>query len=259
MESADDLWRTKGGIVGNEIRIAMWSGPRNISTAMMRSWASRSDCFVCDEPLYAHYLQETGLPHPGADETKRCHETDWRRVVSWLTGPIPEGASVFYQKQMAHHLVDEIKRDWLDRVTNCFLIREPAEMLTSLIEFIPEPTKFDTGLPQQVEILERVATKMGEIPPVLEARDVLENPAGMLTALCRRVGLEFCDQMLSWEVGPHASDGVWAKHWYAKVEKTTQFGAYRKKSVEVPKTLLPVLKECESLYEQLYDQRLTID
>src|SRR5439155_9136482 len=122
------------------LRIAMWSGPRNISTAMMRSWGSRSDTFVCDEPLYAHYLQSTGAPHPGADEVIRCHETDWRKVAAWLTGPVPEGRRIFYQKQMAHHLLPEMAGEWLQALTHCFLIRDPAEMLPSLLRVLPNAT-----------------------------------------------------------------------------------------------------------------------
>ena len=129
--------------------IAMWSGPRNISTAMLRSWGNRQDTFVCDEPLYAHYLEQTGLDHPGAREVIEHHETDWRKVVRWLTGPVPEGRRLFYQKHMAHHLLPDIGREWLTDLTHCFLIREPREMLTSLIRKTTQPTLEDTRLPQQ--------------------------------------------------------------------------------------------------------------
>src|SRR5438093_7365493 len=122
------------------LRIAMSCGPRNISTAMMRSWGSRSDTFVCDEPLYAHYLQSTGLQHPGAQEVIRCHETDWRKVAAWLTGPVPEGKAIFYQKHMSHHLLPEIERDWLAALKHVFLIREPPEMLASPLHCLSRPT-----------------------------------------------------------------------------------------------------------------------
>ena len=134
----------------------MWSGPRNISTAMMRSWGARPDTIVCDEPLYAHYLKVTGLPHPGAAETLAAHETDWRKVVAWLTGPLPDGKAVFYQKHMTHHMLPNIELGWVHELTNCFLIREPREMITSLLEFIPKPRIEDTGLPQQVRIFEMI-------------------------------------------------------------------------------------------------------
>src|SRR5438105_2443889 len=119
------------------IRIAMWSGPRTISTAMMRSWGNRPDTFVCDEPLYAHYLLVTGAPHPGAAEVIHRHETDWRKVTEWLTGPVPEGKRIFYQKHMAHHLLPDIGEEWLAALTHGFLIRDPEEMLPSLLRVLP--------------------------------------------------------------------------------------------------------------------------
>ena len=238
-------------------RLAMWSGPRNISTAMMRSWGNRPDAIVCDEPLYAHYLTVTGLPHPGAAETIAHHEADWRKVVAWLTGPLPADKSVFYQKQMAHHLLPNIELDWLDALTNCFLIREPREMLTSLLEFIPEPRVEDTGLPQQVKIFELVSQRTGAVPPVLDSKDVLQNPPGMLAALCEAVGVKFYDQMLHWPPGFRDTDGVWARHWYAKVEHTTSFAPYRAKSDPVPPALTSLLEECNELYGRLYPHRLT--
>jgi hypothetical protein len=238
------------------LRIAMWSGPRNISTAMLRSWGARRDTFVCDEPLYAHYLLHTGLPHPGADEVIAHHETDWRKAVAWLTGPVPEGKSIFYQKQMSHHLLPHIDRGWLSQVTNCFLIREPREMLTSLLKFIAEPTLADTGLPQQVEIFEQTASRQGRPPPVIDARDVLENPRRMLGLLCDALGLSFDECMLRWGPGPRETDGIWAKHWYAQVLTTTGFGTYQPKDEQVPESLLPLLDQCQRLYEQLHRHRI---
>ena len=224
---------------------------------MMRSWGNRPDAIVCDEPLYAHYLHSTGLDHPGAEETVATHESDWRKVVAWLTGPLPDGKSVFYQKQMAHHLLSNIELDWIASLANCFLIREPREMITSLIEFIPEPRVEDTGLPQQVRIFEMVRDQTGNTPPVLDSRDVLENPRGILGQLCSKIGLEFRDEMLAWPPGLRDTDGVWAKHWYAKVEHTTTFAPYRPKSDTVPESLREVLAECNELYRQLYQHRIT--
>ncbi len=235
----------------------MWSGPRNISTAMMRAWGNRPDTIVCDEPLYAHYLQQTQLNHPGAAETISHHETDWRKVVEWLTGPLPAGVTVFYQKQMAHHLLPHIELDWLSALNNCFLIRDPREMLTSLTEFLPEPRIDDTGLPQQVRIFDMIRARQETTPPVLDARDVLENPRGILEKLCSIMGLKFYDEMLHWPPGRRATDGVWAKYWYAKVEQTTCFAPYRAKPDPVPARLQCVLDECLSLYTHLYEHRLT--
>lgn len=236
----------------------MWSGPRNISTAMMRSWGNRPDTFVCDEPLYAHYLLTKGITnHPGHEVTIAQHETDWRKVVAWLTGPIPAGKAIFYQKHMAHHVLAGMKLDWIDQLTNCLLIREPREMLTSLLEFLPEPVIEDTGLPHQLWLFEHFRTTQGHTPPILDARDVLENPEQILGGLCDLVGIEFLPSMLSWEPGLRTTDGAWAPFWYDKVAVTTSFGTYRPKDTEIPPHLLPVLEECEAIYHRLYEHRIT--
>jgi len=238
------------------LRLAIWSGPRNISTAMMRSWGNRQDCFVCDEPLYAHYLQATGIDHPGRDEVLAHHETDWPKVVAWLTGPVPGGKAIFYQKHMAHHLLPEIDRGWLDGLVHGFLIRDPREMLTSLMKNLPHPRLEDTGLPQQLEIVRSVREKTGRVPPIVDARDVLENPRGMLSRLCAAVGVGFEEGMLTWPPGRRDTDGIWAKHWYDAVEKSTGFQPYQPKNELVPSQLLPLLAECMKCYETLHGMRL---
>lgn len=237
------------------VRIGMWSGPRNLSTALMRSWGSRDDTFVCDEPLYAHYLLRTGVEHPGRAEVMARHETEWRKAVAWLTGPVPEGRHIFYQKQMAHHLLPEIDRGWLRELRNVLLIRDPEEMLTSLIKVTPKPTIEDTGLPQQWELFASLR-EVGEEPPVIDARDVLEDPPGMLRALCRAVGVPFSTAMLSWEPGPRTTDGVWAKHWYAAVERSTSFAPYRPKAESVPERLRRLYEDCATVYRRLHAHRL---
>ncbi len=237
------------------VRIAMWSGPRNISTAMMRSWSNRADTIVCDEPLYAHYLSVTGKDHPGAQEVIEHHETDWRKVVDQLTGSIPRGKSVFFQKHMAHHLLPEIDRAWLSEVTNCFLIRDPREMLTSLISNVPNPTIDDTGLPQQIEIFDLVS-KRGKTPAVLDARDVLEHPQELLTQLCEAVGVAYDEAMLNWPAGPRETDGIWAKHWYEAVQNSTGFKPYVAKADPVPEHLQSLYDECLVYYQSLYVNRL---
>lgn len=235
----------------------MWSGPRNISTALMRSWESRGDTYVCDEPFYAHYLLQTGVDHPGAEEIIENQENDWRKVSEWLTGEVPEGKSIFYQKHMAHHLLPGMGREWLDEVRNAFLIRDPREMLTSLLKVTPEAGVEDTGLPQQWELFERRAEPTGEPPPVVDSKDVLENPRGVLSKLCEALGVRFLDSMLSWPPGPRASDGIWAKHWYAAVQETTGFAPYRPKADEVPEGHQEVLEICRSYYERLFAHRIT--
>ena len=237
-------------------RIAMWSGPRNISTALLRSWGNRPDTYVCDEPLYAHYLQATGVDHPGAAEVMAHHPTDWRQVTEWLTGPVPDGRTVFYQKHMAHHLLPHIERGWLDRLQHCFLIRDPEEMLTSLVKHLPGPTLEDTGLPQQRELFQHVREGSGNVPPVIDARDVLENPEGMLRALCARIGVPFLPSMLHWDAGGRDTDGIWAKHWYDAVNRSTGFHPYRPKGEKVPDALEELHRQCNEHFEVLSRHKL---
>jgi hypothetical protein len=236
----------------------MWSGPRNISTAMMRSWGSRADTAVCDEPLYAHYLGATRVDHPGREEVIAAHEGDWRKVVAWLTGPVPGGKAVWYQKHMAHHLLPGIERAWLSSLVNCFLIRDPAEMLTSLAKVTPKPRLEDTGLPQQVELFDAERQRTGRTPAVVDARDVLTDPRGTLAALCGAVSVAFDDAMLCWAPGRRDTDGAWAGHWYGAVEKSTGFEPYRPRTEALPAGLRPVLDRCEPLYRRLHGHRLSV-
>ena len=190
------------------VRIAMWSGPRNISTAMMRAWENRGDTAVWDEPFYAYYLDATGIEHPLDAEVIAAGETDWRRVVERLLGGVPDGHPVFFQKHMTHHLLSEIDRGWMDAVVNCFLIRDPREVLASYARMRSTVTVEDVGVLQQAEIFDFVEARRGAPPLVVDARDVLENPHGVLGALCAGVGVEFTERMLAWAPGPRASDGV---------------------------------------------------
>jgi hypothetical protein len=238
------------------LRIAMWSGPRNISTAMMRAWENRPDAAVVDEPFYACYLLATGRDHPGRDEVIASQPTDWRAVAESLTGPIPGGKPVFYQKHMTHHILPDFGRDWIDELTNCFLVRTPAEVVASYAETRSSPTLEDIGYLQQAEIFDRVADRLGRAPPVLDAADVLRDPAGMLDALCRAVGVRFDARMLSWPPGPRPTDGVWAKHWYVSVERSTGFNPLRAKSKPVPRALAPLVEAAQPIYDRLAAHRL---
>jgi hypothetical protein len=238
------------------IRIAMWSGPRNISTAMMRAWGNRDDATVIDEPFYAFYLQATGIQHPGADEVIATGETDWRKVVAHLTGPVPNGKRIFFQKQMTHHLLPEVDREWLGAVTNCFLIRDPCKVIGSYVKKRDEPTLDDLGFVQQLEIFDFVRAQTNMVPPVVDAKDVLQNPERMLQRLCGAVGLEFSQSMLSWPPGLRDTDGIWARHWYGEVAKTTSFQSYRPTDYEVPENLREVYERCRGCYEELYQHRL---
>jgi hypothetical protein len=244
--------------MANPKYLAMWSGPRNISTAMLRSFGQRADAIVCDEPLYAHYLKATGLPHPGADEVIAHGEPDWERAVAALVAPLPPGKTLFYQKHMTHHLLPDVGRGWLAGLTNAFLIRDPREMLVSLMKNIPEPRMEDTGLPQQVELFASERARTGRTPVVIDARDVLTDPRRALGALCEALGIPFDEAMLAWPPGRRATDGIWAKHWYANVEKSTGFEAYRPREEVPPPELADLLARCLAHYETLHAHRLRI-
>ena len=233
----------------------MWSGPRNISTAMMRAWENRPDTFVVDEPFYAYYLERTGADHPGREEVIKEGETTWEKVVDRLTSDPPNGKRIFYQKQMTHHLLSEIDRHWMLGLTNCFLIRDPAEVIASYTKKNHEPTVEDVGFLQQEEIFnwlrERTVT-----PAVIDARDVLENPRKTLSLLCEAIGVGFSEAMLSWPAGRRETDGVWAKYWYAEVEKSTSFRQPSSRTTEVPPSLKTVFETCQKVYQRLYPHRL---
>ncbi len=222
----------------------------------MRAWGNRADTVVVDEPFYGYYLKQTGARHPGADEIIAASKTDWREIVAQLTGPVPHGATVFYQKQMTHHLLPEIPRDWLLLVRNCFLVRDPAEVIASYIKKNGEPRLEDLGFVQQLELFQFVCAATGTVPPVIDAQDVLENPERTLRLLCDAVSLGFDPAMLSWPSGRRETDGVWAKHWYAEVERSTSFGPYRADDVIVPERLREVHERCRDCYAQLRSQRL---
>ena len=238
------------------IRIAMWSGPRNISTAMMRAWGNRGDTAVWDEPLYAFYLHRTGIDHPGAAEVIAAGDTDWRRVVAAVTGPVPDGMPIYFQKHMTHHMLDEIDRGWLTQMHNCFLIRDPREVIASYARTRPEVTLGDVGVLQQAEIFKHAHASAGVAPLVLDSRDVLEEPRAMLTALCAALDVSFNERMLSWPAGPRSSDGVWARYWYDAVQASSGFSAYVSKAHTLPRALEPLAEQCEPHYRRLYAQRL---
>jgi hypothetical protein len=235
----------------------MWSGPRNVSTAFMRSWENRPDTMVVDEPFYAHYLEVTGIDHPGRDEVLARHETDWRRVVDSLLAPLPPGVTVFYQKQMSHHLLPQMGRDWLGSVTHAFLIRDPAPMLASLEVKLGDFALDATGLPQQIEIFDFVRRSTGRVPPVIDSADLLAAPEPMLRALCAALGIPFSERMLSWPPGRRDTDGAWAKYWYERVERSTGFEPAE--AAEPPRLhgrLAGLEAQCRPLYEKLHAHRL---
>ena len=239
------------------VRLAMWSGPRNISTAMMRDWGNRADTFVVDEPLYAFYLKATGKSHPGADEVIATGETDWRKIVASLTKePLPPGKRVYFQKHMTHHLLPEMDREWIVDLINCFLIRDPREVILSYLKKNPDPALEDLGFVQQREIFDFVRQRTNSSPPVIDARDVLENPEHILRLLCEVVGMNFDEAMLSWAPGLRETDGIWAKHWYPEVARSTSYQPYKPNEGAVPERLRAIEERCRECYQRLYEHRL---
>lgn len=216
----------------------MWSGPRNLSTTMMRSFGARPDTACVDEPFYAAYLTATGLVHPMQSEILASQPADGRVVAEALVGgAVPGGKPVFYQKHMTHHMAPEIPRGWLGQVTNAFLIRDPARVLASYARKMEEVSLEAIGVPQQAELFDRVCQSLGSAPPVVDSDDILADPPGMLRALCAALGIAYTDAMLSWPAGRKPEDGVWAPHWYDAVWQSTGFGAPRPGAPELPPAL----------------------
>jgi sulfotransferase family protein len=235
----------------------MWSGPRNISTAMMRSWGNRPDTAVIDEPFYAYYLERTGKAHPGAAEVIAQGETNWRKIVQRLTKePIPGGKRAYFQKQMTHHLLPEMDRDWILDLTNCFLIRDPREVILSYIKKNPGAALEDLGFIQQCQVFNFVRERTETVPAVVDADDVLKNPKQILELLCDKIGVEFDKAMLSWPPGLRETDGIWAKYWYDAVVKSTSFEPYKPREGDVPDSLHEIFRRCRDCYAQLHEHRL---
>jgi hypothetical protein len=209
------------------VRIAMWSGPRNISSALMRSFGARPDTAVSDEPFYAAFLALSGAHHPLRAEVLASQPNDWREVVAQLLGPVPDGRPIWYQKQMTHHMLGAFGREWLSRMSNAFLIRDPQAVLASYrhIRVAESVTLADIGIVQQRELFEREAERLGRAPPVIEGADVLADPPGMLALLCAALAIPYTGSMLRWSAGRRDTDGVWAPAWYSSVERSTCFAA----------------------------------
>ena len=229
----------------------MWSGPRTISTALMRAFGNRADTAVVDEPLYAFYLERVAVAHPGRDEIVASMPAGWREVLDQLCStPLPPGKTVYYQKHMAHHLLPEVDRGALRGLRHAFLIRDPRQLLASYARVRAQPVLADLGLEQQLEIFH----VMGG--PVVDAADILRRPRPMLEALCHALGIGFDPAMLSWPPGPRPTDGVWAKYWYDGVWKSTGFGPYREPAADLPPRLKPLAAQCQPFYDEMYRCRL---
>lgn len=229
-------------------RISLWSGPRNVSTALMYSFRQRSDTTVVDEPLYAYSLERFDIEHPGREEVLSAQDTDGEKVVrDVILGPVT--TPVIFFKNMARHL-QGLDRTFLAELHNVILTRDPAEMLPSFIQQVAHPDLDMTGLPMQMVLLDAIL-EQGDDPLVLDARLLLTDPRSVLGELCERIGIPFEEEMLSWPPGPVPEDGVWAKYWYDSVHRSTGFAPYRPKDDTVPERLQPLLAQSAPLYERL--------
>jgi len=231
--------------------LAMWSGPRNISTAMMRSWAQRSDAWVIDEPFYAHYLKETGLDHPGSAEVIASQPDSWETVVSDITGPIPENRTLYYQKHITTHMLPHISLEWLSNVTSCFLIREPESVVASYSLCRPDTAADDLGYAQQLRIFQHVRKHCDESPLVIDSGTFLANPQSQLEQICTKLNLDFQSEMLSWQPGIRETDGVWHKYWYSSVSQSTGFRPYQKKVVTLSDEQKTIAAACRPAYDTM--------
>jgi len=239
------------------IRVAMWSGPRNLSTAMMRSFEARGDCAVTDEPFYAAYLHRTGLNHPLREAVLASQSHDPLEVESLLLGPVPDAKPIWYQKHMTLHMLPEFDRGWLSRVSNAFLIREPRAVLASYAAKRDEVTLADLGFVQQRELFDAVSAQDGRPAPVVDAADILARPAETLGKLCAALNIEFTPMMLQWPAGLRPTDGVWAPAWYQSVERSTGFGSPSAAAAPpLPPALERLAEQAQTHYDALWRHRL---
>ena len=232
--------------------ILMWSGPRNLSTAMMRAFGARGDCAVWDEPFYAPYLAATGLDHPMRAEILAAHETNPDKVSAACAAPASDGSTHFYQKHMTHHMIDGFDLSFMEQAVNVFLLRAPERVLASYTEKWDTVTLHDIGFVAQAELFNRIAQAAGKAPVVVNSSDVTLAPAKTLQKLCDAIGITWTEKMLHWPAGIHANDGVWAKHWYNAVEKSTGFIPVEEKPMPVlPAYLQKIADEARPHYENL--------
>ena len=238
------------------VRIAMWSGPRNLSTAMMRSFDSRADTFVSDEPFYGAFLKTSGANHPMREEVIGAMDCGWQSVIRTLRGPTPDGSPLWYQKQMWHHMVGPIGYQDFDGFSHCFLIREPERMIASYLRKRESAAFEDFGLERQAEFFEREADRLGRAPAVVDANDLLASPKAILSKLCVALEIEWDPAMTGWSKGRRATDGPWAPHWYAAVEASTGFGPPEHGPVELPEDARRLAARCQPYYDRLAGYRL---
>ncbi len=236
------------------VRIAVWSGPRNISTAMMRAWENRSDTRVVDEPFYAYYLKTTGLNHPGYENVINSQSTDWAKIAHQLS-EAPVKDAVFYQKHMTHHMLPEIDLGWCEKLNHCFLIRDPLLVVNSYEKKNQLVSADDIGVHRQFALYQQISSLTDKAVTVIDSKDVLQYPEKVLTHICSEFGLGFSSEMLNWPKGRRASDGVWAEHWYNAVELSTGFQAYVKPVIEVSEKGREIARQCQDNYLAMWEKR----
>ena len=234
-----------------QTRIAMWSGPRNISTAMMRSFENRDDAVVIDEPFYAYYLSQTGLDHPGKEKVLKSQNTNWDYVVSLINGNIPNEKMIWYQKHMAHHIIDDKDIGWVRSFNNFFLIRHPQEVIISYSKRSKISGINDLGFLHQINLFKKIKNITGEYPIVFDAKDILSDPEKYLRKMCEYLKINFSNKMLSWPKGPRKTDGVWSPYWYKNVIKSTSFKPYKSTNEKMSKEYDNLLEECLQHYNYL--------
>ncbi|WP_102106606.1 sulfotransferase family protein [Oceaniglobus roseus] len=232
------------------MRIAMWSGPRNLSTAMMYAFGARPDFAVVDEPFYAAYLARTGIRHPMRDEVIASQDTDSAKVIAMLTGPIPGGKPHFYQKHMPHQMPDGFDYGWAREMRHVFLLRHPARVVASYAQKAENPTPEDLGFPQQEALFDRLAG-MGATPLVIDSETIRADPAPALKALCAALGLPWDPAMLHWPAGGHPADGVWAAHWYGAIHRSTGFAGPEGPLPDLPEHYRTLARSGMGGYEKL--------
>lgn len=239
------------------IRIAMWSGPRNISTAMMRSWENRADCEVVDEPFYAYYLQQTQQPHPCFDDILATQSCDYKEVTKQLVYN-PVKCDLQYQKHMTHHMLDDVDLSWTAALRHCFLIRDPREIVNSYTNSRGVCNAQDIGIIRQAQLYEQITQISGKTIPIIDSNQVLANPEKLLKSMCSALDVEFDSAMLAWPAGKRTSDGVWAKHWYHSVQQSTHFASVAKKAFTLSAAQMDVVEEVMPYYQKLKDHALTV-
>ncbi len=234
--------------------IACWSGPRNISTALMRSWSSRMDTFVSDEPFYAYYLKETKLEHPMHKEIIDKYSSNYNKIIKYLTGEIPENKKIWYQKHMAHHILDLKSIDWISNFENCILLRHPKEVISSYTKKNQLNSAEELGYPQQYEII-NFLKKMNKSYIVIDSKELLKDPKKSLSNWCRKTNIEFDKSMLKWRKGNHVNDGIWWESWYNKVIETTEFRQFEKKDINIENKFDSIYNESMKYYNYLKEMK----